>query len=241
MQARLNFFSMSATDSIFVLMFSSGLLGGFGHCIGMCGPVVAVYSLNLKGRSIAPHLLFNLGRITTYGMLGALAGLTGSFIGVMEPLERFQHIVLFIVGAAMVVAGLAVAGWLNFLFPLSALLRFSGYFISHLNRIVRFIGSAGSKSACFPMGLVLGFMPCGLLYTALIAAAGAGMAAGDQVKGLLSGMLLLLLFGIGTFPAMLLVGQVVTIKGEWLRSRLYKGSAIAMIAAGFILLYRALK
>ena len=89
------------------------------------------------------------------------------------------------------------------------------------------------------MGLALGFIPCGLLYTALIAAAGAGVEAKNGIEGLLKGGLLLLLFGLGTSPAMFLLGRIVSAKKEWLRSRFYRGSAIVMIVMGMIFFYRA--
>jgi sulfite exporter TauE/SafE len=91
------------------------------------------------------------------------------------------------------------------------------------------------------MGLVLGFIPCGLLYTALIAAAGAGADSGNQAEGFLRGMLMLFLFGLGTFPALFLVGQVVSLKGQWLRNKLRRGSAVVMVVMGVVFVFRALR
>ncbi len=96
-------------------MFGSGLLGGFGHCIGMCGPVVATYSLGLKHQGIAPHLFYNLGRITTYSILGGFIGLTGSFAGVVKSIERFQSITLAFVGTIMIIMAFSIGGWIPFL------------------------------------------------------------------------------------------------------------------------------
>jgi sulfite exporter TauE/SafE len=59
---------MLSTETIYFVLFTTGLTVGFGHCIGMCGPIVVSLSLSLKGRSVVvPHLLYNGGRITTYG------------------------------------------------------------------------------------------------------------------------------------------------------------------------------
>ncbi len=232
-------------------MFGSGLLGGFGHCIGMCGPVVATYSLSLESRSVAPHLLYNIGRITTYAVLGGLTGLTGSFAGVVKPIEGFQSIALALAGAAMVLMALSVGGWM----PLSrsreqgakgekqeaGSREDTGTIIRFLNRAVAFIAGTRSAGAHFPMGLVLGFLPCGLLYTALIGAAAAGMEAGNHIQGLFNGMLLLLLFGLGTAPAMFLLGKMVSLKSEWLRKRFYRGSALIMMVMGLVFVYRALR
>ena len=89
------------------------------------------------------------------------------------------------------------------------------------------------------MGLVLGFIPCGMSYTAFIAAAGAGVHAASQAEGFLKGMLMLFLFGLGTAPALLLLGSVMSILGQKARLKLHKASSIAMILAGAIFFYRA--
>ena len=58
-------------ESTYLLVFAAGALGSFGHCIGMCGPLVAAFSLPLgKGRLLPANLLYHLGRVTTYGMIG---------------------------------------------------------------------------------------------------------------------------------------------------------------------------
>ena len=112
---------MLASDSVYLLMFGSGLLGGLGHCSGMCGPVVAAYSLNLqcadgttKPSATLPHLFYNAGRITTYSIVGGLMGLTGSFAGVVQTIGRFQHITMALIGAVMIVMGLAASGLFSF-------------------------------------------------------------------------------------------------------------------------------
>lgn len=232
-----------------MLMFTSGVLGGFGHCIGMCGPVVASYSLgsvetgcglqgpDRSGRSYRyiPHLLYNLGRVTTYTVLGGAMGLTGSFSGVIRPIEGFQHLALAAAGVAMIVMGLALGRWLPLMKSLNSVSRLSGFVAAAL----RLISGSRTSGAYFPMGLVMGFIPCGLLYTALIAAAGIGASAANWTEGLLRGGLLLLLFGIGTSPAMFILGRIVSAKSGWLRNSLYRGSAVAMVVMGIIFVYRA--
>ena len=233
---------MFTADSLYVLIFGSGLLGGFGHCIGMCGPVVATYSMSLKHRGIGPHLLYTLGRITTYGILGGFTGLTGSFVRVIKPVETLQHIALGLAGAFMIIMALSLGGWLP-----SPGTRGRGpvgrgdrkSVLPLISRFSTFIAGARSTGAYFPMGLLLGFIPCGLLYTALISAAGAGADAASFAGGFLRGMLMLILFGLGTTPAMFLLGGIISRKGEWLRKKFYRGSAVLMIAIGLIFLYRA--
>ncbi len=224
-------------------MFTSGLLGGFGHCVGMCGPIVATYSLRLERGSIAPHLLYNLGRTVTYSMLGGIIGMTGSFVGVIGPVERLQSIALAFVGVLMIIMALSLGGWMPFVRREQGASGKGddGPIVRFLNRAVKLVADTRSVGAYFPMGLLLGFIPCGLLYTALIAAAGAGVGAQSRAEGFLDGAALLLLFGVGTAPALLLLGKIVSMKANLLRGRLYKASAVIMMVMGGIFVYRALK
>lgn len=215
-------------------MFISGFLGGFGHCIGMCGPVVAAYALNPVKKSYLPQLLYNLGRITTYSIIGGIMGLTGSFAGIINPVENFQNMVMGAVGIIMMVMGLTVGGW----FPWKLGSRSPG--CSVVGNMVKFVTETGSAGAFFPMGLILGFIPCGLSYTAFIAAAGAGVHAASQAEGFLKGMAMLFLFGLGTFPALFLLGGILSVVGQQTRLRLYRASAIIMIVAGALFFYRAI-
>jgi sulfite exporter TauE/SafE len=102
---------MWSTETIYFILFSSGLTVGFGHCIGMCGPIVASLSLTLKGRRvIVPHLLYNTGRITTYALLGGVMGATGSFTSVAARIASLQKGVMIFTGILIIVMGLAMAG-----------------------------------------------------------------------------------------------------------------------------------
>lgn len=214
-------------------MFVSGFFGGFGHCIGMCGPIVAAHALNAKGTRFLPHWLYNLGRITTYGLVGGLMGLTGSFAGVIHPIENFQNLLMAAIGLLMMIMGLVIGGWL----PLSIGQGSCGW--QRIGAMVKLVTDTGGVGAFFPMGLVLGFIPCGMSYTAFIAAAGAGVHAGSQAEGFLQGMLMLLLFGLGTAPALLLLGSIVSVIGQRARLGLHKASSVAMILAGALFFYRA--
>lgn len=216
-------------------MFVSGFLGGFGHCMGMCGPVVAAYALNPARKSFLPQLLYNLGRITTYSIIGGVMGLTGSFAGVITPVENFQNIIMAAIGVVMVVMGLVVGGWL----PLSRGTGTTGCG-AIAGRMVKLVTETGTPGAFFPMGLILGFIPCGLSYTAFIAAAGAGVHAASRAEGFLKGMSMLFLFGAGTLPALLLLGSLISVLGQRTRLSLYRASAVTMIVAGTLFFYKAI-
>ncbi len=92
----------------------------------------------------------------------------------------------------------------------------------------------------YPMGIVLGFLPCGLTYTALLAAARASMEAENHLSGMLQGAFMLLFFGLGTFPALLLVGRVINFIGEKAREKLYKLASLIMIVTGIYFVVKVL-
>ena len=94
---------------------AAGLAGGAGHCVAMCGPVVA--SLGLAGApgqgtlaAAARTLPYHLGRVTTYGLLGAAMGLTGSFVNVAGRLAGASDAVAVLAGALMLLFGLGSTG-----------------------------------------------------------------------------------------------------------------------------------
>ena len=104
---------MLSTETFYLLYLSTGFTVGFGHCLGMCGPIVVTLSLNLKEKNIfLPQLLYHLGRITTYVMLGGVVAAAGSFTMVAAHIERMQKGVMIFAGALIVLMGLAMAGWL---------------------------------------------------------------------------------------------------------------------------------
>lgn len=230
--------SMSPTESVYLALFASGLLGGFGHCAGMCGPVVATLSLALgEERRLAPHLLYNLGRITTYSLVGGAAGLAGSFLAVASGLAPFQKAVAVGAGMLVVLLGLALGGWMPRFAPFPG----SGDPPRLLCRIARCAQESGGPGVFYPLGMILGFLPCGLVYAALMAAARAGMDAGSPAGGFLRGFLAMALFGAGTAPSLLIVGKAVGYLNARMRKSLYRASAAMVVLAGVIFVVRALK
>jgi sulfite exporter TauE/SafE len=230
---------MFNTNSVYFLLFASGFLGGFGHCIGMCGPIVASYCMAVKKRGVLAHLLFNYGRITTYTILGGIMGGTGSFLATVTHIQQFQKGIMIIAGLVIILMGLGLAGWL----PLGwiagrgdrELSAPASFFVNKMRNI--FSGDL-PNGAFYPMGLATGLIPCGLVYTALISTARAAMEAPNPVVGGLKGMLMMLLFGLGTLPALVLFAKIVNVISIKMRSRLYKLAAVVMIAMGILFLVR---
>jgi len=175
----------------FVGFLTLGLLGGFGHCVGMCSPFVLFVSRRYvppgAGRSAAfiAQSWYTTGRVMTYAVLGAAAGALGGVVELAGGLLGLQRAASIVAGAVLVVWALAT-----------------------LSDLVPRLGSGGSlftrvagalkrrvPGHPFATGLFLGLLPCGLLYSALIAAAARG--------GVLEGAAALALFGLGTAPALL--------------------------------------
>jgi uncharacterized protein len=168
-----------------------GLLGGFGHCVGMCSPFVLFVSRRYvpegQGRAAAfgAQAWYAAGRVSTYAVLGAAAGALGGVFELAGALLGFQR-------AASVVAGLVLVVWaLAALVDLAPGRRGGGALFAKVAGAVK--GRVPGHP--FVLGLFLGFLPCGLLYSALIAAVARG--------GALQGALALALFGLGTTPALL--------------------------------------
>ena len=229
---------MSSTETLYLVLLSSGFTVGFGHCIGMCGPIAVSLSLSLKGRGvIVPHSLYSFGRITTYTLLGGIMGATGSFTRVTASIASLQRGVMIFAGLVIVLMGLAMAGWIPLGNIFGSYCNPKGIF----SRAFRKISEEKSSVGYYPLGLLLGLLPCGPVYTALIAAARAGMEVQSSLEGFVLGMGLMLSFGLGTVPAMLLIAKLADL--GWLKRRdlIYKISSILMVVVGFYFVIRAIR
>ena len=216
-------------QSDLITIFMTGLFGGFGHCIGMCGPIVASYSLGDDRQSRIPHhLLYNLGRVVTYTLLGALVGLSGSFVALTSSIDKLQTAVMALSGLAIVLMGMATAEWL----PFWRFMNGCTPVMPAIRKAMALFSGPRSIGTSFPMGLVLGFLPCGLVYTALLFAARTAMEAENHFDGMTEGALMMLLFGLGTTPALILVGRTAGWLGEKARHRFYQLASLIMIATG---------
>jgi len=229
---------MLSTETLYLLYLSTGFTVGFGHCLGMCGPIVVTLSLNLKGKHIfIPQLLYHLGRITTYVALGGVVAAAGSFTMVAAHIESLQKGVMVFAGALIVLMGLAMARWL----PISRIFGDhsspGGWISTGFGRLLKI----KSNIVYLPLGLLLGLLPCGPVYTALLGSARAGMETGSAYHGMLVGMGLMGAFGMGTAPALLLVARLAGV--GWFKSRaiIYKAGAILMIIAGIIFIIKAIR
>jgi sulfite exporter TauE/SafE len=227
---------MSFINSFIGVFFLTGFTVGFGHCIGMCGPLVISYSLKKESAGNNwPHVLYNAGRVTTYTVLGGIMGFTGSFTMVTSRIAGIQKGVLILTGAVIILMGLEMSGFIR----LSWFKGSSGL----QNFLTRYFGKliqAKSKGAYYPMGLLLGLLPCGPVYTAMIASARASMDAESILSGVIKGATLMTAYGLGTVPSLVLMGKAADL--GWLKKRdvIIKVGSLLMIAVGVYFLIQGI-
>jgi sulfite exporter TauE/SafE len=217
-------------------IFTVGFLGGFGHCIGMCGGFVMTYTLKIrenepamspnKWQMISPHLMYNLGRVFTYTILGELFGFLGSTIGIIFAVRHFQGILQLLAGLVMIIIALELSGFISKSSPDS----FPG--VTLFKKMVWGVFRRVNRRNVFILGMVLGFIPCGLVYVA-----GAQAAASGSIIG---GMLTMLFFGLGTLPAMTLTGVTAHLLSSKLRSRIYKIATIIVFLLAILTVLRGI-
>ncbi len=177
-----------------VAMFFLGLLGS-AHCLGMCAPIAFAIGPAVGGpRRALVALLYNLGRVTTYVALGAFVAALGGSVGLLGGIARVQIVLAIVAGILLAWFGLGLLGVVRK--PLS---EAGGVRIPGASTLLLRVAKHGGPTA-FPLGVLLGFLPCGLSMAALTRALSAGSAT--------AGALLVAAFGAGTFPAMFAAGWV---------------------------------
>lgn len=222
---------------LLALLLATGLAGGFGHCLGMCGPLVISYASAYRVGGITPHLLYGLGRITTYTLLGAAVGAIGSLIPIAAPTGIIQRWVMAGAGAIVALMGMGMAGRS----PILRLIERVSPAMPLVNKARTLIQSGLTPGAYYPLGVVMGFIPCGLVYTALAASARAAMDTQGGTAGAIAlGMALMAAFGLGTLPAMLMAGGAAGMISMKARGRLSIISAVLMTATGVMFIVKAL-
>ncbi len=173
----------------------AGLLGGV-HCVGMCGGIVAAFSFRADG-SAPPfrlHLAYNLGRVFSYAIFGALAGTLGASLKLADFLP-VQTLLYILAQAVMILLGLYLAGWSQWVLIFE---RAGGALWKRVKPLFQKMLPVKSMPQAVLAGMAWGWLPCGLVYSILVSALAAGSAT--------SGAALMLVFGLGTLPNLLGMG-----------------------------------
>lgn len=218
-------------------MLMLGLVGSL-HCVQMCGPIVVSYSVSVESLTtksqssplfslLRNHLAYNSGRILTYSALGALAGFFGRAMGLIGHLAGFSHALALVSGVLMMLVGIIMLGAIPSRVMGGKLLRIPSAILQRMGRLL----SAPATLSRFLLGLTLGFIPCGLIYAALLKA----METGSPLAGAAT----MLSFGLGTGCALIALG----VFSSALRIRLNRwGSQLAAVGItlmGMVLVWRA--
>jgi sulfite exporter TauE/SafE len=205
----------------FLSAFLVGLLGA-GHCVGMCGGIAGVLSIGTEtlpaGRRLLRVIAYNAGRIASYTAAGAVAGLVGATLGGLLAPETARKIAMGVSAAFLVLLALYMVGRGGLLVRLEAL---GGRLWRYLKPLGLRLIPARTAGRAFGLGLVWGWLPCGLVYTALAWALASGSAA--------RGALLMLGFGLGTLPALVSMGMA----GSWMMK--WRDRPVVRYAAGVVL------
>jgi len=188
-------------ESIYITAFVVGLLGGV-HCLGMCGGVVGGLTFSLDARiQTSPtrtflfQLLYNLGRITSYAIIGAVFGLFGASLGTVAAFLPVQQGLQLLAGGFMIALGLYLGGWW---FGVAKVERLGQKIWQQLAPFAKKMSVVKHYHQAWLYGLVWGWLPCGLIYSMLIMAMTSASAIG--------GASLMIAFGLGTLPNLLLMG-----------------------------------
>ena len=172
-----------------------GLLGG-GHCLGMCGGLMGALTLAIppdqRARRLRLLLAYNLGRILSYAAAGLLIGLAGWAVA-SSPAAMLLRV---LAGLLLIAMGLYLAGWWSGLTRIEAVGR---HLWRHLQPLASRLMPVSSLPRALLLGAVWGWLPCGLVYSTLLWASSQG-SPGESA-------LLMLAFGLGTWPVLLATGM----------------------------------
>ncbi|MGV6858522.1 MAG: sulfite exporter TauE/SafE family protein [bacterium] len=213
-------------ETSFFAAFLVGLLGGV-HCLGMCGGIVGALTLNIEqpgasspaGGLFLKQLAYNAGRILSYTLAGGIAGALGAAALNLANVHQAQLFLLLLAGLFMIALGLFLGGWWAGLLKVEKAGSFLVWrWIEPLGKRLIPVRSVG---AALVLGAVWGWLPCGLVYSVVIWALASG--------SFWDGALLLLGFGLGTLPNLLVMGMFAEKARRWTRNPKVKKAAGALV------------
>ena len=207
------------------IAFVMGAVGSL-HCIGMCGPIALALPMGHRssGSRIFGGMVYNLGRITTYSLLGLLLGTVGDFL--ITP--KVQSTVSIVFGASILLYLLLPACLKKIL---SVNTPAQGFFLGLRKQLGKLLSSP-SNTSHYSIGLLNGLLPCGMIYLALTTSFLTGSA--------INGSLFMAAFGTGTFPAMLAVVFCGSYLNQKVRLNLRKAVPVFLACMAALLVLRGL-
>ncbi len=211
----------------YLTAFAIGLMGGV-HCVGMCGGIVGALSFGIHRQPGVPSpsifkllLAYNSGRLLSYTLAGALMGGLGWMAANWLEIRQLQHVLQIVAGVVMLLLGLYLAGWWSILLRLE---KMGGRVWKHIEPLGRNLLPVKGVRHALVLGLLWGWLPCGLVYSVLVWSIASG--------GFQQGALLMLSFGLGTLPNLLAMGYFADRLGAWVRNARVRQAA-GMMVMGF--------
>lgn len=203
-----------------------GFISGF-HCIGMCGPIALSMGLTKKQKAnfYLQNITYQLGRISTYSIMGAVLGIVGAGFEI----SGFQKYLTFFVGILLIFMALFSFGGKNFASQMPWLSKFLYYIKLNLGKLLQ----KSDYRSRYLTGILNGFLPCGMVYMALTASLASG--------GILQGAFFMALFGLGTFPFMFVVVLAGNLITQTFRVKILKIIPVIMILLGGLFILRGLE
>jgi sulfite exporter TauE/SafE len=206
------------TEFSIIAVFFVGLLGGV-HCLGMCGSIVGILTGQLPkdGARWPFHLAYNSGRIASYTVAGILVGAIGQAGLLFRDAVPVQHLLFALSSLMLIALGLYLAGIWSMVRHIEQL---GSVLWRRIQPLTRFVFPITSPLRALSLGMLWGWLPCGLVYSVLVTA----LASGHPQ----SGALIMLAFGLGTLPNLLVIGLF------WERCRRWVQSPRVRLLAGLI-------
>lgn len=215
-----------------IAAFMVGLLGGT-HCAGMCGGIVGALSTGLtddlrktRWRFVLVQLAYNVGRIGSYTLAGVIAGAFAWRLGETGLLQGFP-LGKLVAAIIMILFGIYLTGWWHSLLWLE---RAGGYVWRYIEPLGRRFMPVRSAGQALLLGMVWGWLPCGMVYAVLALA----LTSAD----VLSGGAIMLSFGVGTLPTMLVMGLAFTRYGRLVQKpgiRIAAGVSVMLLGVYMLL------
>jgi sulfite exporter TauE/SafE len=208
------------TEFSIIAVFFVGLLGGV-HCLGMCGSIVGILTGQLPkdGARWPFHLAYNSGRIASYTVAGMLVGAIGQAGMLFRDAVPVQHLLFALSSLMLIALGLYLAGLWSMVRRIEQL---GSVLWQRIQPLTRFVFPITSPLRALLLGMLWGWLPCGLVYSVLVTA----LASGHPQ----SGALIMLAFGLGTLPNLLVIGLF------WERCRRWVQSPRVRLLAGLIVM-----
>ena len=212
-----------------ISVITIAFMGSFGHCIGMCGGIVIAYSsIGLEKERSRPaqavsHLLYSMGRVTTYSVLGAIFGILG---GVVVFNNTTNGILWIVAGIAMMIAGVSLFGKMHVVKFFETSFSSSRWYQTTFKSLLK----SDSLFGYYLLGMLNGLLPCGFVYFFAITAA--------STASPVYGALVMFIFGLSTIPALFSLGFFVGLFNKLkFRHVMTQLAALSVIIYGLYTLY----